>query len=251
MRFKKDDLEHEWAELAPPFIKKVREGDPVRQGLLDPPMLEACGVVEGLEILECGCGEGRFCRMLVARGAHYVLGLDLSEVMIEAAIDAKSDRDEHRVADVQDLSFLEDETFDLAVSYLNQCDLPDFGANNSEVFRVLRNGGRFIVANLHPMRSAVGGWHRAPDGSKQHVILDDYFDEGERHWTMLEKDLTNFHRTLSTYTDSFTGAGFSIERIIEPTVTPEQLKAYPDLDDELRVPNFIIYLLRKHPPSPS
>ena len=52
-------------------------------------------------------------------------------------------------------------------------------SNNREVFRVLRPGGRFVVANLHPMRSAVGGWHRTVDGKKQHVILDRYFDEGE------------------------------------------------------------------------
>lgn len=242
----RDDLEREWAELAPTWIERVREGDPVREALLDPLMLQACGAVKRLRILECGCGEGRFCRMLVARGAGYVLGLDLSGAMVEAAMDAKSSREEYRIADAQDLSFLEDETFDLAVSYLNQCDLPDLEANNREVFRVLRNGGGFIVANFHPMRSAVGGWHRAPDGSKQHVILDKYFDEGERHWTMLEKDLTNFHRTLSTYTGSFIDAGFIIERIMEPTVTAEQLETYPDLDDELRVPNFIIYVLRKN-----
>ena len=83
------------------------------------------------------------------------------------------------VADVQDLGFIEDETFDLAASYLNQCDLPDFNANDGEVFRVLRPGGRFIVANVHPMRSAVGGWHKTDDGKRQHVILDRYFDEGD------------------------------------------------------------------------
>ena len=80
--------------------------------------------------------------------------------MIEAAEAMKSRCDEYRVTDVQKLGFLDSETFDLAVSYLNQCDLPDFHANNREVFRVLKHGGRFIVANLHPMKSAVGGWQR-------------------------------------------------------------------------------------------
>lgn len=240
-----DDLEKEWAELAPAFINRVREGDPVRDGLLDPVMLDACGVVKSKDVLECGCGEGRFCRMLVARGAGYVLGLDLSPAMIEAALEMQSGNDEYRVADVQDLSFLENKNFDLAVSYMNQCDLPDFEANTREVFRVLRSGGRFVIANLHPMRSAVGLWHKAPDGTKQHAILDDYFDEDKRHWTMLGMDLTNFHRSLSTYLNGFINCGFGIEQVIEPTVTDEQLKTHPDLIDELRVPNFIIYVLRK------
>ncbi len=240
-----DDLEKEWADLAPAFIKRVREGDPVRDGLLDPLMLDACGVIQGQDVLECGCGEGRFCRMLVARGANYVLGLDRSPVMIEAASDMRSGHDEYVVADVQDLSFLENQIFDLGVSYMNQCDLPDFEANTRGVFRVLRSGGMFVIANLHPMRSAVGLWHKAPDGTKQHAILDDYFDEAEQHWTMLGMGLTNFHRSLSTYMNSFINCGFSIEHVVEPTVTDEQLKTHPDLVDELRVPNFIIYVLRK------
>lgn len=240
-----DDLEKEWAELAPAFIQRVREGDPVREGLLDQVMLDACGHIQGQDVLECGCGEGRFCRMLVAGGANSVLGLDLNSTMIEAASEMQSGSDEYRVADVQELSFLQDTSFDLAVSYLNQCDLPDFEANTREVFRVLRSGGRFVIANLHPMRSAVGLWHKAPDGTKLHAILDDYFDEDERHWTMLGMGLTNFHRSLSTYMNAFIECGFIIERIVEPTVTDEQLKGHPDLVDELRVPNFIIYVLRK------
>jgi len=208
-------------------------------------MLEACGTVTGLRVLDSGCGEGRFCRMLVERGAAYVLGLDLCPPMIEAARQLQSQRDEYRVADVQDLSFLESETFDLAVSYLNHCDLPDFAANTREIFRVLKGGGRFVIANLHPMRSASGKWYRDDQGNKLHVILDDYFDEGERHWTMLGVEFTNFHRSLSTCINSFIETGFSLVRLIEPTVTEEQLVPYPDLDDEMRVPNFIVFVLEK------
>lgn len=61
----------------------------------------------------------------------------------------------------------------------------------------------------------------------------------------MDLPLTNFHRTLATYLNTFLHVGFSLDRLIEPTVTPETLAHYPDLDDELRVPNFIIYVLRK------
>lgn len=56
---------------------------------------------------------------------------------------------------------------------------------------------------------------------------------------------TNFHRTLSTYKNDFIQTGFLIKGIIEPTVTVDRLKEYPELDDELRVPNFIVYVLEK------
>ncbi len=121
--------------------------------------------MEGLKILDCGCGEGRFCRMPVERSAKYVLGLDLCGPMIEAAKQLQSDSDEYRVADVQNLDFIEEKTF--------------------------------------------------------------------------------YHRSLSTYLDGFFEAGFTLQRIMEPTVTVGNLKRYPENENELRVPNFIIYILRK------
>ena len=244
----KTDLREEWRQLAPAWIKQAREGaNPTRNGLLDRPMIEACGDVRGLKVLDCGCGEGRFCRMLLDRGAEQVVGVDICPPMIVAAAQLATGKDGYVLADVQNMSFLRDGAFDLVVSYLNQCDLPDFEANSREVFRVLKPSGRFVIANLHPMRSAVGGWLRAEDGTKLHVILDRYFDEGDRRWKMLEVDFTNFHRTLSTYIRTYRQTGFGIEEIIEPTLEAANLKRFPELDDELRVPNFIVVVLRKTP----
>jgi SAM-dependent methyltransferase len=208
-------------------------------------MIEACSDVRGLKALDCGCGEGRFCRILLERGAEQVVGIDLCSPMIAAAAQLTTGRDGYLLADVQDMGFLRDGAFDLAVSYLNQCDLPDFEANTREIFRVLKPGGRFIIANLHPMRSATGGWLKADNGAKLHVILDHYFDEGERRWKMLGVEFTNFHRTLSTYLRAYRQAGFAVEEILEPTVEAGNLKLFPELDDELRVPNFIVIVLEK------
>jgi len=239
-------LADEWIALAPAWIREAREGrNPTRNGLLDRPVLGCCGDVAGLRVLDCGCGEGRFCRILAERGAAHVMGIDLCEEMILAAKEIEAAGVEYGVADAQDLGFLEDGSFDLAVSYLNQCDLPDFGANTREVFRVLRPGGRFVVANVHPMRSAVGGWQRAEDGTKQHVILDRYLEEGERRWTIMGSTLTNFHRALSTCVTEYLRAGFRIAGIAEPSVDEATLAGFPELDDELRVPNFILFSLDK------
>lgn len=243
---KTPDLNHEWIRLSPAWIKQARTHTmPSRDGLLDKPMLAACGDVRGSNVLDCGCGEGRFCRILLERGAERVLGIDLCQPMINAARELQSEKDSYRVADAEDMSFLDDGSFDLTISYLNQCDLRDFKANSHEVFRVLKPGGKFIIANVHPMRSAVGEWHTSNDGAKQHVILDRYFDESERHWRMLDCDFTNFHRTLATYIKGYRGCGFLIDDVIEPTVDAEGLARFSELADELRVPNFIVFVLRK------
>lgn len=235
-------LTQQWLELAPTWIKECRAGrNAIRAGFLDKAVIGACGCVQGLEVLDVGCGEGRFCRMLVDQGAKRVLGVDFCEPMIQAARELATGKESYRIGDAQHLSFLADRSFDLAISYLNQCDLRDFAANSREVSRILRPGGRFVICNLHPMRSATGGWQKNADGSKQHAILDRYFDEGERNWDVLGTALTNFHRTLSTYVTEYRRCRFTIEKLIEPTIDPADLEHYPELEDELRVPNFIIF----------
>jgi len=62
---------------------------------------------------------------------------------------------------------------------------------------------------------------------------------------MMEVTFTNFHRTLPTYIPGFMEIGFKIEEIIEPPISKEQLARYPELEDESRAPNFIIYSLSK------
>ena len=47
--------------------------------------MDAIGSITGATVLDVGCGTGAAAAELVARGAHNVLGIDLSEPMIEAA----------------------------------------------------------------------------------------------------------------------------------------------------------------------
>jgi ubiquinone/menaquinone biosynthesis C-methylase UbiE len=64
--------------------------------------------------------------MLVDLGAELVLGIDLCPSMLVAAGQLATGKDGYILADVQEMGFLRDNTFDIAVSYLNQYDLPGF-----------------------------------------------------------------------------------------------------------------------------
>lgn len=50
-----------------------------------PRVLELCGDVQGMDILDLGCGEGYVGRQLAERGAASVSGYDVSSGMIAAA----------------------------------------------------------------------------------------------------------------------------------------------------------------------
>ena len=58
-------------------------------------------------------------------------------------------------------------------------------------------------------------------------------------------EFTNYHRTLSICVLPDSQAGFTIGQIVEPTVDEETRKLYPELEDDARVPNFILFVLKK------
>ena len=66
----KDELKRQWETMADFWIKKVGQGQEVhRVGLLDDCMVEVRGDVPVKDIIDLGCGEGRFSRMMAKSGA--------------------------------------------------------------------------------------------------------------------------------------------------------------------------------------
>src|SRR2546423_13821967 len=105
MSLGKDEMAAEWTAAAQNWIDRVRSvrGAPSRTGLLDDWMLDAVGDVAGRDVIDLGCGEGRFCRMLAQRGAR-VTGVDLCAPMIAAAkASAESSRETYAVGDMENL----------------------------------------------------------------------------------------------------------------------------------------------------
>jgi SAM-dependent methyltransferase len=219
--------------------------DDARVGILDDWMLGLCGDVRGLRVIDLGCGEGRFCRMLAERGAT-TLGVDLEPAFLGRARERAGAAEEYRLCDMETLDGVPDAGFDMAISYITLVDVADMAAAVRQAHRVLRPGGRLLVANLAPMATARGLWLRDEEKRKLHWILDDYAYEGPRPCPFPSGHvLTNFHRTMSTTLNTFLGTGFTLRALHEPTPTPEQLRRAPGNDDLFRVPIYVIYDLIK------
>ncbi len=236
-------LRTQWTEAARDWIDTDQA---VRTGMLDSWMLDALGDVYGQTVIDIGCGEGRFCRLLAERGA-IVTGVDLTEPLIEQARAFGSEGETYIVGDAEDLEGVPDGSFDAAVSYIVLVDLLDYRRSVREAYRVLRPGGSFVVCNVHPMRSAVidfGGWIQDLD-RKLFYPVDNYTEEGPREFKWWSRSFINMHRTLSSYVSAFLEAGFVLEALHEPVPSEEQLLEHPEFDDELRVPNFVIFALKK------
>ena len=144
------DTQAQWEALASYWIKRCQEGEPNREGMLDQWVLETLGDVSGLKIADLGCGEGRFCRILAEQGPEHILGIDLCEQFIEAAIARKvSDVKYYLIGNMETLDSVEDGSFDVAVSYVSLVDVADLDAVIASSYRVLKPGGRFISVEPH------------------------------------------------------------------------------------------------------
>lgn len=237
----KNTLRTQWTEAAQDWIGQDQA---VRTGMLDSWMLDALGNVRGKRALDIGCGEGRFSRLLAELGAE-VAGVDLTEPLIERARYLAVGGDTYVVGDAENLIGIADESFDIAVSYIVLVDLLDYRASIKAAYRVLKPGGRFIVCNIHPMRSAVPyGWVNLA-GRKLFYAVDRYWDEGPRDFPWWGKNFVNMHRTLSSYVNAFVESGFVLEGMEEPVPSEQQIVENPSFDDEFRAPNFVVFRLGK------
>ncbi len=120
------------------------------QGLEGPLVQQACGNVQGLRVLDMGCGTGRHALWLAQAGAR-VTGIDFSEAMLVKAHEKTTDYSIELIAhDLhQRLPFAAGE-FDLVVSGLVLEHIADLAHYFSEVARVLDNPARAVISAMHP-----------------------------------------------------------------------------------------------------
>lgn len=140
----------EWNSVAPAWEKNH---DALAEGLeaCNDVILEQAGIAPGLSVLDLGSGTG-YPALLTAQkvsSTGRVTGVDFSGEMLEVArrkAEAlRLGNIEFKECDVTSLPF-EDCSFDAVTSRFCLMFLPELEKTLSEVFRVLKRGGRFATA---------------------------------------------------------------------------------------------------------
>jgi SAM-dependent methyltransferase len=244
-----DALDNGWDASTEAWVRSMDNGEFNRTKILDPAMLRVCGEVRGRRVLDVGCGEGRFCRMLAERGAETV-GLDPTEGLLRVARERQPGG--NFVQGMAEFLPFTAAEFDLVVSFVTLVDIEDYQAAIQEMARVLRPGGVLAVANLNSFTSATPrGWERGEDGAKLHWTLDHYMREswGWAEWAGIR--IRNHHRPLSAYMRAFLAAGLVLEHFEEPQplLTEEEVAtdayAARQQRESLRKPDFVVMRWRK------
>jgi SAM-dependent methyltransferase len=209
-------MDNGWESSAQAWIDSVGErGDWGREHVLDPAMLARVGNGRFRNVLDVGCGEGRFCRLLTAQGIA-TTGIDPTPALLETARKRDPGGD-YRFGRAEQLDF-ESASFDLVVSYVTLVDIADFRTAIREMARVVRPGGVVLVANLNGFASAgaAQGWVKDEAGRHLHFPVDRYLDEHPFWIAWAGIRIENWHRPLSAYMTAFLEAGLNLTFFAEP-----------------------------------
>lgn len=197
-------------------------------------------------VLDLGCGYGWHCLYAAEHGAASVVGVDLSEKMLEVARKKNTfDTISYLQASIDDVTF-EPNSFDIVISSLAIHYISDFEKLAKKIAHWLIAGGQLIFSVEHPIFTAEGSqdWFYNEEGKIAHFPVDNYFYEGQRTAHFLGSNVTKYHRTLTTYLDSLLTNGFQITRIVEP-MPPENMLDIPGMKDEMRRPMMLIVAAEK------
>lgn len=211
---------------------------PALQSLL-PPML-------GLKVVDLGCGYGWFSRWASEHGAHNVLGLDVSEKMLEQARNTTSAANiQYARADLEYLDLAEG-SFDLAYSSLALHYIKDLAGLFAKVYAALKPGSRFVFSIEHPIFMAPRnpGWLIDSEGRKRWP-LDSYQLEGERVTNWLAEGVIKQHRTVGTLLNMLIAAGFTIRHVNEWGPSAAQVAAQPALAEERERPMMMLVAVER------
>ena len=173
--------------------------DTQNNGLIDleqPVMDEILAKIPPGRALDAACGTGRHARALAVR--HHVVGIDQSDEMLAVACAGVPDATFER-GNFNALRF-DDGSFDVVVCSLALTHVEDVAPPIAEFARVVREGGRVVLSDIHPMSVMTLG--------------QAFFSEGDGNFAFVR----NRVHMVSSYLAAFRAAGLSVLDCIEARI---------------------------------
>lgn len=172
--------------------------------------------LNGLNVLDAGCGPGVYSELLVQRGAT-VIACDASDRMLELA-QQRSEKAKYQVelrhVDLaQPLTMFGDAEFDLINAPLCLDYIENWNAIFQEFFRILRPGGSVVFSCEHPTHAA------AYHDTNQYFAVERILTTWNGFGTPIE--MPSFRRSLQQVVMPVIESGFMIEKLIEPLPTDD------------------------------
>lgn len=206
--------------------------------------------VKDKKILDLGCGYGESDKYYKKLGAKSVLGVDISEHMIEIANKTnKTNGVEYEVKAMEDISQIDDK-FDIIMSSLAFHYLKDYTQLVKDIYNLLNDNGYLVFSQEHPFTTCT---KYTANVKKGHTVIDnkyfglfsDYNRPGIRTNYWFDADVIKYHRTFTEVINTLVQNGFTIEEIEEPVASEEAVNKNPKYINQLDRPLFLIIKAKK------
>jgi cytosine/adenosine deaminase-related metal-dependent hydrolase/ubiquinone/menaquinone biosynthesis C-methylase UbiE len=195
------------------------------------------GDIRGLDVLDAGCGTGRWLHQLVERRPRSLIGVDISPAMLLLAADKLDHSCDLRLGSCTALP-VDDAAADVVLSSFVVSYLDDLEVFAQEIERVARPGATVFLSDMHPDTEASCNWKRAFQARGSDILIHG------RGWS------------LQQVTHAFQACGFKLVSLMEPTFSIEERQIFEqcsrlDLyESALTLPAIYVMHLRKPPSSP-
>ncbi|OAT86361.1 class I SAM-dependent methyltransferase [Desulfotomaculum copahuensis] len=197
--------------------------------------------LSGKSVLDLGCGYGWHCKYAVECGAEHVMGIDLSEKMINEAKEKNADpKITYRICGLEEYYYPAD-SYDCVISNLVLHYIADIDAIFRKVYSTLKNSGIFLINIEHPVftTGVNQDWVYDSNGKPQYWPVDNYFYSGERATHFLGQNITKQHHTLTQILMGLINAGFRLEAV-EEAMPSNDMMEIPGMSDEMRRPMMLL-----------
>lgn len=218
------DASRPWAELASDYEQARAKEDSLDRLVEWPAQRRLLGTVDGLSVLDAGCGNGSKIAELVRDGATASVGVDISGNFIAAPPGLQLIHGD--LSDLESVSGLAGRRFDRILF------LQSFGYAKDPVHALrtaramLAEDGFILLTRTQPIRYAIERAEQNGTSLGEEYFSTDPFSFRHRGWND-EVALTKRPYTMSDLLNVFSAAGLWIETTVEPRLPEDAGRRYP------------------------
>lgn len=200
--------------------KKMRDTKLNANELLEIPVMKSLlDNLSNKSIIDLGCGNGCMSRYFIESGAKKVLGLDISNNMLNEAKEINAlDNITYQNLPLENLDAI-DQKFDIAYSSLAFHYIEDFEKLIKDIYNLLNDDGILLFSQEHPLVTApiinpeLGKYLTKDD--KRYYYLSDYNNISKRDKLWNDTIVKKYHRNFSITINTLIKQGFEILEIQE------------------------------------
>jgi ubiquinone/menaquinone biosynthesis C-methylase UbiE len=222
--------------------KRLRENSEGFNDVIEQPAIKSLiSELNNKDVLDVGCGFGDFCRYAKSSGANRIVGLEPSQKMLEEAKKKTHLGEIEYLHTAVECFEFEPNSFDVVVSSLAFHYIEDVDLLFNKIHQCLKPNGQLVFSVEHPICTAhPDATLGADEKGKFHPVYN-YRDEGSFKQFWFVEGVEKYHRKISTYINALLDNGFSVEKVLEPMPTDEQIAQNPHFEiHKIRPPLLLV-----------